>query len=263
MSEGFACQGALWRLRRPLSCAGTHPFLSPNPFFLDRSSENPLLASTHRSAGRPTTPLALTFRRIRHEPPRYIPSSSDLTLDQLPPLLPRSALLIQLLCWRGWPSKTRKCCSIFLPPKRNAMTGWATGAETEEGRTCARGTGGFGKRESESESRSRHKVSGHSVGRGGAVRNTRTPPLSPRRPSRSAREASFRKWLQKHESLLLELLAPGRFRGGLAPSPPRPRKGTRTCGPDLTPYPYLYRFVRSPQPHVRDSRETVSQSSCA
>ena len=155
---------------------------------------------------------------------------------------------------------TEMLFDISASPKRNAMT---VEGRTEEGRTCARGTGGFGKRESESESRSRHKVSGHSVGRGGAVRNTRTPPLSPRRPSRSAREASFRKWLQKHESLLLELLAPGRFRGGLAPSPPRPRKGTRTCGPDLTPYPYLYRFVRSPQPHVRDSRETVSQSSCA
>ena len=151
----------------------------------------------------------------------------------------------------------------FCLPQTKCHDGVGDGRETEEGRTCARGTGGFGKRESESESRSRHKVSGHSVGRGGAVRNTRTPPLSPRRPSRSAREASFRKWLQKHESLLLELLAPGRFRGGLAPSPPRPRKGTRTCGPDLTPYPYLYRFVRSPQPHVRDSRETVSQSSCA
>ena len=128
MSEGFACQGALWRLRVPPSCAGTHPFLSPNPFFLDRSSENPLLASTHRSAGRPTTPLALTFRRIRHEPPRYIPSSSDLTLDQLPPLLPRSALLIQLLCWRGWPSKNAEMLfDISASPKRNAMTGWATG----------------------------------------------------------------------------------------------------------------------------------------
>ena len=171
------------------------------------------------------------------------------------------ALLIQLLCWRVLAfQNTEMLFDISASPKRNAMT---VEGRTEEGRTCARGTGGFGNAKRESESRSRHKVSGHSVGRGGAVRNTRTPPLSPRRPSRSAREASFRKWLQKHESLLLELLAPGRFRGGLAPSPPRPRKGTRTCGPDLTPYPYLYRFVRSPQPHVRDSRETVSQSSCA
>ena len=264
MSEGFACQVALWRLRVPPSCAGTHPFLSPNPFFLDRSSENPLLASTHRSAGRPTTPLALTFRRIRHEPPwRYIPSSSDLTLDQLPPLLPRSpryaypAAVLARLAFQN----TEMLFDISASPKRNAMT---VEGRTEEGRTCARGTGGFGKRESESERPLANKVSGHSVGRGGAVRNTRTPPLSPRRPSRSAREASFRKWLQKHrEFLLLELLAPAVFAVALLPRPPRPRKGTRTCGPDLTPYPYLYRFVRSPQPHVRDSRETVSQSSCA
>ena len=214
MSEGFACQGALWRLRVPPSCAGTHPFLSPNPFFLDRSSENPLLASTHRSAGRPTTPLALTFRRIRHEPPwRYIPSSSDLTLDQLPPLLPRSprsaypAAVLARLAFQ----KRGNVVRYFCLPQTKCHDGVGDGRETEEGRTCARGTGGFGKRESESESRSRHKVSGHSVGRGGAVRNTRTPPLSPRRPSRSAREASFRKWLQKHESFVVGVVGPRPF----------------------------------------------------
>lgn len=211
MSEGFACQGALWRLRVPPSCAGTHPFLSPNPFFLDRSSENPLLASTHRSAGRPTTPLALTFRRIRHEPPwRYIPSSSDLTLDQLPPLLPRSprsaypAAVLARLAFQN----AEMLFDISASPKRNAMT---VEGRTEEGRTCARGTGGFGKRESESERPLANKVSGHSVGRGGAVRNTRTPPLSPRRPSRSAREASFRKWLQKHESFVVGVVGPRPF----------------------------------------------------
>ena len=170
MSEGFACQGALWRLRVPLSCAGTHPFLSPNPFFLDRSSENPLLASTHRSAGRPTTPLALTFRRIRHEPPwRYIPSSSDLTLDQLPPLLPRSARSALSSCCAGEAGlpKHGNVVRYFCLPQTKCHDGVGDGRETEEGRTCARGTGGFGKRESESERPLANKVSGHSVGRGG------------------------------------------------------------------------------------------------
>ena len=213
MSEGFACQGALWRLRVPPSCAGTHPFLSPNPFFLDRSSENPLLASTHRSAGRPTTPLALTFRRIRHEPPwRYIPSSSDLTLDQLPPLLPRSprsaypAAVLARLAFQN----TEMLFDISASPKRNAMTGWATGEKLRRVEPSPEGPEALATRTREREPLA-NKVSGHSVGRGGAVRNTRTPPLSPRRPSRSAREASFRKWLQKHESFVVGVVGPRPF----------------------------------------------------
>ena len=38
------------------------------------------------------------------------------------------ARLIQLLCWRGWPSKNAEMLfDISASPKRNAMTGWATG----------------------------------------------------------------------------------------------------------------------------------------
>ena len=84
---------------------------------------------------------------LRH--PHLAPSPASPAKESVPCALCLSSCS---LCWRGWPSKTQKCCSIFPPAKRNAMTGvGATGGENGgeiltggEDRTCARGTGGFG-----------------------------------------------------------------------------------------------------------------------
>ena len=119
------------------------------------------------------------------------------------------ALLIQLLCWRVLAfQNTEMLFDISASPKRNAMT---VEGRTEEGRTCAPRDRRLWQRDTREREPLANKVSGHSVGRGGAVRNTRTPPLSPRRPSRSAREASFRKWLQKHESFVVGVVGPRPF----------------------------------------------------